>query len=229
MIDRSQMLVGMAVHSSDGEKLGKVLTLEATTFIIEKGFLFPRDYVARYDHVASINGDDVQLTLTRDELISAGERSRQEEIRLPIVEEELETVRRETQAGEIRLEKDVVHETRHVDVPVTRDVVRVERVPASGASASPPEGAFERQSVSMPIREEEVEFRKRPVVKEEVRLRRDEQVEHRAADADVRREEVRVMGQGAEGEDLPKHLQTHVHTGEDPGAVGTTRAAPDDR
>jgi uncharacterized protein (TIGR02271 family) len=113
---------------------------------------------------------------------------------MPVAEEELEAVKHERDAGEVRLKKEVVTEHRTIDVPVTKETVRVERVPATGDRAIAGSGDFEERTESMPIREEEVEIRKRPVVKEEVRLKKERTVEHRAADADVRREEVRVEG-----------------------------------
>jgi uncharacterized protein (TIGR02271 family) len=274
MMDRSQIREGMAVYSSDGEKLGKVLTCDQSTFVIEKGFFFPKDYVARYDHVADVRGDDVHLSLTRDAFRESGgqmgdiggrehERERgwsgaggfsaddraagiqasetddarlrsgpldrdrtttgNEDIRVPVVEEELDVVKRQKEAGEVRLRKDVVHETKRIDVPVMREEVRVERVPASGASAASTEGAFDEKTVSMPVREEEIEVRKRPVVKEEVRLRKERHVEQRAAEGEIRKEQVHVEGEGASGEDIRRHVQG----GEDPGTLGNRRDDPD--
>jgi uncharacterized protein (TIGR02271 family) len=274
MMDRSRIREGMAVYSSDGEKLGKVLTCDQSTFVIEKGFFFPKDYVARYDHVADVRGDDVHLSLTRDAFQESGgemgditgrehERERgwsgaggfsaddraaglgasgtddarlrggpldrdrtasgSEDIRVPVVEEELDVVKRQKEAGEVRLRKDVVHETKRIDVPVMREEVRVERVPASGASAASTAGAFDEKTVSMPVREEEIEVRKRPVVKEEVRLRKERHVEQRAAEGEIRKEQVHVEGEGARGEDIRRHVQG----GEDPGTLGIPRDDPD--
>ncbi|MFL5262780.1 MAG: YsnF/AvaK domain-containing protein [Anaeromyxobacteraceae bacterium] len=53
---------GMIVYSSDGEKLGKVLQCEAETFIIEKGFFFPKDYIARYQDISDVRGDEIHLS-----------------------------------------------------------------------------------------------------------------------------------------------------------------------
>jgi uncharacterized protein (TIGR02271 family) len=275
MMDRSQIREGMAVYSSDGEKLGKVLTCDQSTFVIEKGFFFPKDYIARYDHVADVRGDDVHLSLTRDAFRESGgqmgdiggrehemergwsgaggfsaddraaglgasgtddarlragpfERDRsstggEEDIRVPVVEEELDVMKRQKEAGEVRLRKDVVQETKRIDVPVTREEVRVERVPASGASAASTAGAFDEKTVSMPVREEEIDVRKRPVVKEEVRLRKERHVEHRAAEGEIRKEQVHVEGEGASGEDIRRHVQG----GEDPGTLDTRRDDPD--
>ena len=203
--DRSQIREGMAVYSSDGEKLGKVLTCDAGSFTIEKGFFFPKDYIARFEDVADVTGDDIRLALTKDSFIELRARGEGrvasediragEDLRVPVAEEELDVVKRDRQAGEVRLRKDVVNETKRIDVPVTREEIHVERVPAGERrEAQPGERAFEEGSVSMPIHEEEVEIRKRPVVKEEVRLRKDRVTEQRVAEADVRKERVQVEG-----------------------------------
>ncbi|GEJ56699.1 YsnF/AvaK domain-containing protein [Anaeromyxobacter diazotrophicus] len=270
MIERGLIREGMTVHSAEGDKLGKVIACDASTFVIEKGFFFPKDYVARFEDVADVQGDDIHLLRGREALGEAGtarregtfsegssvmgpgggietsaaepgipaERARstagrQEELRVPIAEEELDVAKRVKDAGEVRLRKDVVTETKHVDVPVTREEVHVERVPTGEARAvGPGEASFQEQTVSMPIREEELEVRKRPVVKEEVRLRKDRVVEQRAADAEVRREEVRVEGEGARGEDVRKHLDVEEGSpasfGEDSGALEPTRREPEE-
>jgi uncharacterized protein (TIGR02271 family) len=258
-MDRRQIREGMTVYSSDGEKLGKVLTCDRSTFVIEKGFFFPKDYVARYDHVADVRGDSIRLSLTKDRFrehggqmgdiagreherergwsgaggFSAGDRaaglgagrtaSSTEDVRVPVVEEEVDVVKRDKARGEVRLKKEVVHETKRIDVPVTREEVRVERAPASGASAASTEGAFQEKTVSMPVREEEIEIKKRPVVKEEVRLRKERHVERRAVEADIRKERVHVEGEGASGQGIRRNVQD----GQDPGTLGSRRGDPD--
>jgi uncharacterized protein (TIGR02271 family) len=233
LYDRSSVREGMTVFSSDGEKLGKVLSCDASTFTIEKGFFFPKDYVARYDEVAAVTGDDIRLAVTKDTFIQmrdAGQygygasdpafsrtaRTDTEDIRVPVAEEELDVVKRDREAGEVRLRKDVVTETKHIDVPVTREEVHVERAPVGEQrEALPGERAFEKETVSMPIHEEEVEIRKRPVVKEEVRLRKERVTEQRAAEADIRKERVDVEGE-------------HARKIEDESSrSGTTRRDPD--
>jgi uncharacterized protein (TIGR02271 family) len=213
MFDRTHVREGMTVYSSDGEKLGNVASCDASTFVIEKGFFFPKDYIARYDHVSEVTGDEVRLALTKDSFVnlrdgeqlgegeiaaseSSTSRATGEGVRMPVVEEELDVVKRDREAGEVRLKKDVVTETKRIDVPVTREEVRVERVPVSDREARPGESAFREDSVSVPIREEELEVRKRPVVKEEVRLQKERITEQRAAEADVRKERIDIEGEG---------------------------------
>ena len=66
MSDRSSIRQGMTVFSSDGEKLGKVIQCDASTFIIEKGLFFKKDYVVRYDDVILVSGDEIRLSRGRE-------------------------------------------------------------------------------------------------------------------------------------------------------------------
>jgi uncharacterized protein (TIGR02271 family) len=228
MTDRNQIREGMTVFSSDGEKLGKVVRCEETSFVIEKGFFFPKDYVARYADVAGVTGDDVRLAFTKDSFREGAgarayaesgygteTRTTGEDIRVPVAEEELDVVKRDREAGEVRLRKDVITETRHIEVPVTREEVRVERGPVSDRDVG--DRAFQDESFSMPLHEEEVEIRKRPVVKEEVRLKKERVTEQRAAEADLRKERVEIEGEG------------DVHrTTDEPSSSGTAPMRDDD-
>jgi len=68
MIDSSDIRQGMTVYSSDGEKLGQVVQCDASTFVIEKGFFFPKGYVARFDDVSLVSGDEIRLSRERAQL-----------------------------------------------------------------------------------------------------------------------------------------------------------------
>lgn len=219
---------GMTVRTADGEKLGKIVTCESDRFIIEKGFFFPKDYLARYDDVAEIREDEVHLRLSADQLRKLGEEAAaepageagmsagreippsattpgegfasraagvSENLSVPVAEEELTAEKRSREAGAVRVRKDVVTERRDVSVPVTREEVHVERVPA-GQEAKPGEATFQEGSVTVPIREEEVEIRKRPVVRERVNVSKTSRQEERRAEADVRKEEVDIEKEG---------------------------------
>lgn len=205
-VRREDIREGMKVRSSDGETLGKVLSLGDSTFIIEKGFFFPKDYEARYDQVSDIRDGEIWVSRSGAEYgTEYGAESRlgeergaelrgasaTEETRIPLAEEELIAEKRANKAGEVRVTKEVITEQKEISVPVTREEVRVERVPAS-ASTQVEEGAFEERSVSVPVYEEEVEIRKRPVVREEVRVAKTTHEEQERATADVRREEARI-------------------------------------
>jgi len=215
---------GMTVWSSDGHKLGEVVRGEGGGFLIEKGLFFPKDYFASLDQIAGIDGDDVRLAVTADAFKSSGsmeETSRgtaredataaaatgrdddlglragaHEELRVPLAEEELTAEKRMRESGEVRVRKDVVTERREIPVSVTREEVHVERVPVQGGEARGDEARFEKGTVSVPVREEEVEIRKRPVVREEIRVGKTARREERRASGEVRRETAEIEREG---------------------------------
>jgi uncharacterized protein (TIGR02271 family) len=226
MINKTKVREGAVVYSADGEKIGKVRSCEAEIFVIEKGLFFPKDTIARYADIEEASDDGIRMALGKEALTStSGEvdegehaepqrkpglkerieekltgrggeaRASGDEIRMPIAEEQLDVSKRDRQAGEVRLRKEVETERQTVDVPVMKERVHVERVPADRSSA--PDAGFQPTTTSMPVHEEEVEIRKRPVVKEEVRLRKEREIEHRAADADVRKEHASIEREGA--------------------------------
>ena len=66
MFDRASIRQGMTVFSSDGEKLGKVIQCDVSTFIIEKGLFFKKDYVVRFEDVTLVAGDEIRLSRGRE-------------------------------------------------------------------------------------------------------------------------------------------------------------------
>jgi hypothetical protein len=66
MFDRASIRQGMTVFSSDGEKLGTVIQCDVSTFIIEKGLFFKKDYVVRFEDVTLVAGDEIRLSRGRE-------------------------------------------------------------------------------------------------------------------------------------------------------------------
>src|SRR5690242_4751392 len=66
MIEKGKVREGEVVYSADGEKLGKVRTCEADVFIIEKGFFFPKDTIARYEDIADVSADGIHMLLGKE-------------------------------------------------------------------------------------------------------------------------------------------------------------------
>ena len=123
---------------------------------------------------------------------STGRVATDEEIRIPVMEEELTATVREQEAGAVRIEKDVVTEQRTLDVPVTEERVRVERRvvdrPVSAADAD----AFEETVIDVPLRRETVDVQKQARVAEEIVVGKEAvQRTERVTDT-VRKEEVFV-------------------------------------
>jgi len=115
-----------------------------------------------------------------------------EEIRVPVMEEELTATVRPQEAGAVRIEKDVVTEQRTLNVPVTEERVRVERRvvdrPVSAADAD----AFEETVIDVPLRSETVDVQKQARVAEEVVVSKEAVQRTEQVSGTVRREEVVV-------------------------------------
>jgi hypothetical protein len=71
MAQRMDVQVGMAVKSKDGHKLGRVIGLVADGFVVEKGVLYARDYRVPFRSVERIEGDDIHLSVDKDQLQKA--------------------------------------------------------------------------------------------------------------------------------------------------------------
>ena len=114
----------------------------------------------------------------------------EDELRVQRTEEELTAGTREREAGSVNVRKRVRTEREQLRVPKRREEVHVERVPVEGREAS--EAEIGEDEVVVPVTEEEVVAEKRPVVKEELRIRKDVAQEEEVVEEDVRREEVDV-------------------------------------
>jgi len=241
LLDRFPIQEGVKVYSRDGEKLGKVVSLEDDCFTVQKGLFFPRDYTARYDDILDYKNDEVYLNQDKNEFtnwqnesytgwsqvndINAGTinatptpeyrdryadfrsndslssaRPESTETRIPIAEEQLEAQKTVRETGQVKIRKIVHSELKHFTVPVMKEEVRVERVPASEGAAlgstAQDIGTFEEKVVNVPVMEEEVTISKRPVVKEEVRVTKERQTEQRDITEEVRKEDVDIQREG---------------------------------
>jgi uncharacterized protein (TIGR02271 family) len=150
----------------------------------ERGTYGAREAHHREETAGSASG---RLTLGGDD--RAG-RAEEDEVRVPRVEEELLAGTREREAGAVRVRKRVLTEHQRMEVPTHREEVRVERVPVEGGVAA--EAQIGEDEVVIPVTEEEVVVEKRPVVKEEIRIRKDVIEDTEVVEEDVRREEVAI-------------------------------------
>ncbi|MFT3772102.1 MAG: PRC and DUF2382 domain-containing protein [Minicystis sp.] len=66
---------GMQVRSSDGEKLGKVVSCQPAGFVVEKGFLFPKDVAVPYERITDVRNGEIFLSLARAEIGEQAARS----------------------------------------------------------------------------------------------------------------------------------------------------------
>ena len=117
----------------------------------------------------------------------------EDELRVQRTEEELVAGTREREAGQVKVSKQVHTEREQLRVPKRHEEVSVERVPVEGREVS--EAEIGEDEISMPVVEEEVVTEKRPVVKEEVRIRKDVVQDEELVEEDVRREEADIEDQ----------------------------------
>jgi uncharacterized protein (TIGR02271 family) len=221
-----QIMTGAEVYGADGDKVGNVSAVYPGYIVVEKGFFFPTDYYIPRSAIASYDGNRIYLSLSKDAALNQGwdvqpadletataatttgvltEADRiagarvaaDEEVRIPVMEEELTATVRPQEAGAVRIEKDVVAEERTLDVPITEERVRVERRAVDRPVTAADETAFQETVVEVPVRSEAVDVQKQARVKEEVVVDKEAvQRTERVADT-VRREEVRVDEEGA--------------------------------
>ncbi len=113
----------------------------------------------------------------------------EDELRVQRSEEELRAGTREREAGGMNVRKRVRTDREQVRVPKKREEVSVERVVVDEEGTGTEIGDDE---VSVPVVEEEVVTEKRPVVKEELRVRKDVVEDEEVVEEDVRKEEVDI-------------------------------------
>ena len=151
---------------------------------------------ARYDTTIGSGVTDVDRDFMDTGRMDAARVGTDEEIRIPVMEEELTATVRGQEAGAVRIQKDVVAEERTLEVPVTEERVRVERRvvdrPVSAADAD----AFEETVIDVPLRSETVDVQKQARVAEEVVVGKEAVQRTQRVTDTVRKEEVFVDEDG---------------------------------
>jgi uncharacterized protein (TIGR02271 family) len=213
MSNEAQAWLGHDVYGADGSKIGKVIDVRGEEVLLEKGLFFPKDFLIP---ISEIRQDGSRLATSRAAssyreggaatASSAAPRSTpaptsvgsmgRTDVRVPVVEEQVEARTVSRQAGEVRVHKTVVTEQKQISVPVMHEEVRVERVATqAGRTAVPGEATFQGADIRVPLIEEQVEIVKKPVIKEEVVISRTPRMVEQRAETTVRHEEVEVEGE----------------------------------
>lgn len=213
------------LHDSQGDKIGNVVEINPDFLVVQTttGFLGlgePRNYFVPQSYVARQEEDDWYLSVDKDQLESMNWNSAPTEsafaadwsedqaapatsereagrTRLRRYEEELDVDKVTRDAGDVTVSKRVVEDTKTVEVPVRREEVHVERRPVTGEATSSTMGseAFQDETLTVPVMEEQIEIRKvaRPV--EEIEITKTATEETRQVEGTVRREEFDVDDQ----------------------------------
>ncbi len=116
-----------------------------------------------------------------------------QEMRIPLMQEELEIEKVPQESGHVRIHKGVKTEERHFTVPVRREEIVIEHVTAfAGGAGTGEPGTFEEQVVDIALHEEEIRVTKRPVLREEIVVRTIAHSVEKEATATLRHEEADV-------------------------------------
>jgi len=110
-------------------------------------------------------------------------------------EERLRAHKENVQTGEVTLRKETTIEHKTIEVPVKKEEVVVERRAVGGAVASAAD-LKDGEVIRVPVSEEQVRVEKTPVVTEEVSLKKRVVEDTKKVDADVRKENVKVVPKG---------------------------------
>jgi len=114
---------------------------------------------------------------------------------LQVKEERLHAEKRPVETGEVTVRKEVHTETKTLEVPVQREEVVIERTPVHGRAATEGVAAGdirEGEQIRVPVREEQVNVSKEPVVTEEVKVGKRVVQDTERVSGEVRKEEVKV-------------------------------------
>lgn len=122
--------------------------------------------------------------------------------RIQLLSEVLRVQKERVSKGEVRFRKEVVTDNQTVEVPVTREELVIDRMPAqAGTPAS--EAIGSNQEIRVPLSEEKVRVEKKPIVKEEVRVGKKKVQESRQVNEQVKREELHVDREDEAGVQRP--------------------------
>ena len=111
---------------------------------------------------------------------------------IQVKEERLHAEKRPVETGEVNVRKEVHTETKTLEVPVQREEVVIERTPVHGRARRATDDIREGEQIRVPVREEQVNVTKEPVVTEEVKVGKRVVQDTEQVSGQVRKEEVKV-------------------------------------
>jgi len=208
---------GYDVFAADGEKVGDVQDVQPHYLTVSKGFFFPSERHVPVDAIADVREERVYLAVNKNQLDSqnwetvpaaptytetdtdtlVGERTTttetDDDVRIPLMEEQLQVGKHEVRRGLVRVHKRVESEQQSVNVPLREETVHVERHAVSGDyTDNVPADAFQETEIDIELRGEEADVSKRAVVREEVEIDKDVVERNQQVTDTVRREDVHV-------------------------------------
>ncbi len=173
---------GTDVVGSDGAKVGRVVEVQPSFIVVEKGFFFPTDHFIPTSAIANYDGDKVYLSVSKDEALSQGWDER------PV----------DTEAYATGVGMGTTDVTMRDAGTAPEFATGVEPQTVEGGRGQMAEG----DTLRVPVHEEELTATKHSVELGQVQVRKDVVAEQRTMDVPVTEERVRVERRVVEG-DVP--------------------------
>jgi len=121
------------------------------------------------------------------------EKEQEDQVVIPVVEEEVVADRHAMAKGGVRVQKHVTKRVRKIDVPILREEVQVERVTVNREVKEIPRVRRDGDVTIIPVVEEEVIVTKRIVLKEEIHITKRRIRERAVKEVEVERERAEVQ------------------------------------
>jgi uncharacterized protein (TIGR02271 family) len=134
----------------------------------------------------------------------------EDEIIIPVIEEEVVADAQPVKTGAVRVEKHVETRIRRIDTPLLREQVEVRHVPVNRVVTEAPPVRRKGDTVIVPVVEEELVVTKRLVLKEEIHLIKKRSKERFVKDVEVERERAEVRRIDPEGRIVDANRQSPV-------------------
>jgi uncharacterized protein (TIGR02271 family) len=176
---------GMNVYGSDGDKVGEVDAVEPDYFVVRKGFFFPEDHYIPRSAIANFDEDNIYLNYTKDEVLS------QNWTTAPEAGTYDTTTLAGTQVGDRGADLTEVDTTARPGY----DAAAVDRT-VEGVET-------DTDHIAVPVHEEELVARKRPVERGAVEINKDVVAEEQSIDVPVTEEHVDVTRRNVDRDVTP--------------------------
>ena len=190
---RSTLIPWEAVSRTDDEGRRIELSVDKDTAKNGPTFDDDKDITPEFENEVYSYYGFQRATTTEEpgayEAYQGTETTDEDELRVQRTEEELRAGTAEREAGSVQVRKRVRTDRERMEVPTRREEVTVDRVPVDSEATGAEIGDEE---IRVPVTEEEVVTEKRPVAKEEIRVRKDVVEDTETVEEDVRREEVDI-------------------------------------
>jgi len=125
-----------------------------------------------------------------------------DEVIVPVIEEELATGVRAVKTGAVRVDKRVEKRTRRVSAPILHEDVEVRRVPINRVVDEAPKSRRRGDTIIVPVVEEELVVTKRLILKEEIHLVKRRTKGRVVKEVELGRERARVRRLGPDGQPI---------------------------